>query len=302
MNEEEESNNLESFQIKQNKNTRKSNEIEYLKTLNFKEFNIREEMKDAKNFSSIIVAKRRSGKTTIMRQMLFEIKDWYNEVYIFSKTIEFQCEGYDFVDKKNQIKGFDEKRMTDIWLSQKETVLKLKKAKVKQEDFPTILFIMDDIITEENLKKSKVLQDIFVLGRHSNIAIIILSQNFCSLPPIMRKNVDLAIAFYLINRNDTDRFVDEYLSTESDTLGRMILREITGEEFKAIIVKLVKVKRKPDDYIFYLNTDLKKSEREFKMKPKETGHNLYFTRDYNRTEKQPMDGIRLIQRPIKKYF
>jgi hypothetical protein len=251
---------MEAYTVKLNENTKKAQELKLVSEYNFKTFNPREELKDAKNWSGIIIAKRRSGKTVLLKHICSEIKDWYSKVYLFSATKEFQTDAYDFIEPKNIINGFNESMVLDIWNKQKEKFKTLISAGYAKEDIPCIMFCFDDIITDPTVRNNKTLMELYVQGRHSNCCCIVLSQYFCALSPMIRNNCDLAICFKLIPENDQKQFVESYMSTESKFIGYSILRSITGEEYQALIVNMIKNKYKPDEYIrkFTASTKLKK--------------------------------------------
>ena len=194
-----------------------------------------------------ITAKRRTGKSILTKDICSKIKTWYAQVYLFSTTADLQPDLYDFIEPKNRFNGFDEAKLEQLWNQQEKIVMSLKRNKSKE--LPHILLIFDDITSDPRVKKSPILNKLFVAGRHLCFAQIILSQTFTGLPPTIRTNVDVAIAFYLDSQVDREAFSKQYLSTKNVRLGIMIFERITREPYQAIVCLNFKTSQNPEDVI-----------------------------------------------------
>lgn len=217
---------------------------------NFKTFKPKEQLKDVKNFFMTITSKRRTGKSTLMKDFLYQIKDFYQTCYVFSLTADLQPDLFDFVDKDNVFKGLDEEKLLEIWNNQKAKIEKLRKMKIETKNMPHILLIFDDIIGDPKIKKSGIMNTLAIAARHCMIACIVITQTYKGIPPTLRTNVDLAIAFFLNSYDDRDEFSRGYLSTRNNKIGMEIFSQITKEEYKAIIIANFINSKNPEDYIF----------------------------------------------------
>lgn len=217
---------------------------DYVGTLNFQEFDPRKELIDVKNFSAILFAKRRSGKSVLVRDMMSKIKDWYECVYIFCETIDMQSDLYEFVNKSNRINSFDEKKLKSIWATQQEKIQKLIAihGEDKKPTFPHIMVIFDDFINDPHVRQSPIFNKYAVMGRHINIAFICLSQ--CvggrdGIPKAVRGNMDLIITFMIESLYDRELITTQYLSLNNKIEGDCILRKITcspDKPYQAIVI------------------------------------------------------------------
>ena len=218
---------------------------EYVNSLNFEEFDIRKELDDKCNFFMTITAKRRSGKSVLLKNLCYQIKDWYASCYVFSMSAGLQPDLFDFVAKENIYDGFQEEKLLEIWNAQKAMVMSLKKTKTKDKDIPKVLILFDDIIGSEKVRHSSVLNNFAILGRHLHFAVIILSQEMggkYGIPKVIRSNVDVAIAFYLDSEVCRDLFCTQYLSAQNKKIGLVIFDKITrGKPYQSIIVLNCKV-------------------------------------------------------------
>lgn len=252
-----------------NKGTIYYDNLRLAKSYKFENFDILEEFKDRKNFTMTITSKRCTGKSVLMRDLCSKIKGWYEQTYVFSLTADMQPDLFDFVKKENITIGFDEAKISHIWDKQKEIIEKLQKTKtVKPENYPKILLIFDDLISLKEVKKSEILKRLFVAGRHLFFACIFLSQQFTSIAPVLRVNVDIAVAFYLDSYDNREQFSKAYLSTKNTKLGIMVFEEITKKAYQAIIIMNNKISSDPQEYIRTYTAQLKVSK--FHMGKKDT--------------------------------
>lgn len=71
------------------------------------------------------------------------------------------------------------------------------------------LVILDDIIGQSDLKKDKKLLDLFIRGRKSNCSVIFISQNYFSIPKIIRGQCSYFILKKINNKKDLGLIVAE---------------------------------------------------------------------------------------------
>ena len=271
---------------------------------NFEEFDIIKEMKGVKNFCATITSKRRTGKSVLMKDLCSKIKNNYESCYVFSLTSEFQSDLFDFVPKENLFTSFDEAKLEHIWNSQAALVKKLEARKVKKNDMPHVLILFDDLISEPSVRKSQILKRLFVAGRHCAIAQIFITQSFTAIPPVLRQNVDLAVAFYLDSAVDRESFAKQYLSTKSNRIGIMIFEKVTKMPYQAIVVLNFKTDSNPQKTIRTYTAQLKVPK--FKIGKEIDTHshtkNTFFTspQDIAQGEhyKDPFKGLRVYKDPF----
>lgn len=74
-----------------------------------------------------------------------------------------------------------------------------------------VLFIFDDMISEGimNPHKMGTLESIAVRGRHANVSIIIISQQYMALSPAVRNNSTNSIFFRIRNGDELDKIARE---------------------------------------------------------------------------------------------
>jgi hypothetical protein len=184
-------------------------------SLNIKTFDVKKDLKSYPHMNCIITSKTNSGKSVFLKDMCYELRDHYTQVYVFSLTAHLQPDLFSFVPEENIINRWDEPMLAEIYKQQENEVLRLLKEGRDKDKMPKVLIIYDDLISEPAVAKSSVLKSLFVMGRHSCISQIFLTQSFVACPPILRKNCALAIAFYLDSQVDREAYAKSYLSTRS---------------------------------------------------------------------------------------
>tara|TARA_Y100000004_G_C8939194_1_gene423433 strand:+ start:1116 stop:1832 length:717 start_codon:yes stop_codon:yes gene_type:complete len=84
------------------------------------------------HFLAVIYGVRRSGKTTMLRQLVYDLypkmQDW--QVFVFCSTAQFNTTSYDWVPKKSIISETSEidKKLDELLTSQREKLERLAKA------------------------------------------------------------------------------------------------------------------------------------------------------------------------------
>ncbi len=189
-----------------------------------------------------IIAMTGSGKTVLIKDLLSHIYKEYKSVLMFSRTAKLQkC--YDFIDRSCIYDTFDENVLTELWDHHKALQLAGKK-------LDRTLIIMDDLICDKNFKKSSILDDYCVGGRHLGFNLWILSQNFTSLKPLMRNNASWSVAFDLDSANERKHFVGQYLSAKNNRVGDLLFRKIVKEApYQCIVIENHKVGASTDEKV-----------------------------------------------------
>lgn len=211
----------------------------------------KEIVKEKKGFTCVITSKRGTGKSILLRDVCSKLTDTFDTCYVFSLTAHLQPTLFDFCDKQNIIGSFDEEKLTKIYESQEkmtqenEKILGLGGKPV----FRKVLILMDDLISDKKVKHSKILDQLYVAGRHVHISTFFLTQHFTAIPPVHRNNLDVAVSFYQENYDNRVQFVDSYLSVGKRKEGVEIFDLITKQKYQALIVCNFKINNNIYDYI-----------------------------------------------------
>lgn len=147
--------------------------------------------------SFLIIGKSGSGKSTILYNLLTNknlLGDYFNYIFVFSpvKTDDILLKLK--LPKENYISSFDEKFVEHI-IRKIENKIKCKGGLGRCANETKVLFIFDDILSEQKFLKSTTMKKIASANRHYNISWIINSQYYKAIPPIVRTNASAIILF-----------------------------------------------------------------------------------------------------------
>lgn len=166
------------------------------------------------NPTIIINAKRGSGKSTMVRELMnyFNISLKYPVCVLcsYSEKVDpyyslFMPPSYIYEDCERMISKVL-KRQIDMKNINNQ---RLKEGKKKIDD--RILVVMDDCISDSKLwRKSKDLAEIFYNGRHYNITLIIVSQDIVAIPPSFRSNIDIVMLFNTSIQEELKKLYQHY--------------------------------------------------------------------------------------------
>lgn len=134
----------------------------------------------------LIIGKRRTGKSTLIRDILYYKKN-VKSCVIFSGTEEGNGFYGDIIPPIFIYKDFKEDVIESIFESQRK---QLKKNPNKLEE---IVLILDDMMYDNKFMNNKVVRELFMNGRHWHITLIIAMHYIMDIKPALRSNVDLVI-------------------------------------------------------------------------------------------------------------
>ena len=169
-----------------------------------------------------ICAPSGSGKSVLLKHILSEIHKKFENIYLMCPTAKLQ-DIYDFMPKHNIMDTFNEEFLQRIWDAQ------VRDKSNKQ------LIIMDDIIDLPEFKKSKKLDEMAHGFRHLNGYVILLSQDFNSIRPTLRKNARIAISFELPSKKEREKFTESYMSLENNHIGEILYKKLTGVKYQCVV-------------------------------------------------------------------
>tara|TARA_R110000868_G_scaffold137660_2_gene351218 strand:- start:1271 stop:2170 length:900 start_codon:yes stop_codon:yes gene_type:complete len=174
-------------------------------------------------FSLLLIAPKGSGKTTLLHNILDWYYNYFDNVFIWSPTINIDTKWNLLIDRleipaENLFSDCKEADVTGL-------MRKIKDFNSGRENKEKIkcLFIFDD--TVELIPKGKKVSWINRLAmnhRHYNISHIIVSQSFKKLDPVVRSNTTGMILFNTDNTAERVKIVEEL----AGNLGKMRFEEM----------------------------------------------------------------------------
>lgn len=137
------------------------------------------------NKTVLLIAKRNSGKSQLLKYLVTCEKDEYDEIFVICPTENVKPFYNKITDPDNIFETYDDEWMDQ--LIQQMTRFNANKPENKQKH---VLLILDDCISDVDFKTCKAFKKVFTRGRHVNISLILTTQYMNSIPPVARSNCD----------------------------------------------------------------------------------------------------------------
>ena len=170
----------------------------------------------------IVTGSSGSGKGILIANLITDVfAHKWERVYVFSKTAktDHTWEAVDKFLRKNLkipedeqlfFDDFDVNKLNEIIETQKRIIEYQKKK--NQNPLLQIAIIIDDFGGDENImrhKKGEALKNLFLMGRHFGINVIISVQKYRLAGTVMRTQATLLMYFKARSMNDLEAFLEE---------------------------------------------------------------------------------------------
>lgn len=203
----------------------------------------------------VVCSKRNSGKSVLVIDLIYHLtqKHKYNSIVLFSKTANFSIKNdWSFIQNKYIFEGVDDNIIQEIMDHQKSRI------KQKNNENTHIMLVFDDLALH---KKSKMLEELFTLGRHMHITTIV-SVQYCKnlISPTIRGNIDYL--FFSVISNDS-----------IDPIYRSIYTKMNLKDF----YQFLHTHNKNFQFVFYNNKHKSDQDKFFTVKA-QLRSNLKLTR------------------------
>jgi hypothetical protein len=210
-------------------------------------------------FSSIVVSKRNSGKSFLVRDLVYNLSKLkkINQLIVMSNTSGLALnKDYDFVDKRF-LTTFSQQKI--------EKLMKIQSKAVKQGKIREVCLVLDDVIGGEGTKKAegnRLIRSLYANGRHYHISVILLSQiaNRLLEPPL-RENSDYIFFSRLGQRGLEILWESIPVIQKKDFIA---FASVNNKDFTFILYDNMTQSNDPEDFLFKVKAD----ERKFLLNQK----------------------------------
>jgi hypothetical protein len=239
--------------------------------------------KEIQNPAIIISSCRRSGKTHLARDLLYQINkvQKFDIVFLFCETADYN-EDFEYISPNFKYNKYEDEILRKIIEKQEEIIKQNKKDKEKNTK---ILIILDDVASSSDLFYSEEISKLFTLGRHLNISVVYLTQHLSSISPKQRKNCDVLIAFKDVNKDNKKTIIKQFMSMDNEKNGEEFYNNVFDEPYKCICICVYKVQKSNElkDFVHYYKAP--------EIKPKfKLGNVNFFTTHEEKEKNEEKDG------------
>ena len=158
----------------------------------------------------VLVAKRRSGKSILLKYLVNKQKKHFDKIFVFCPTEDINkfYQTDDFIPKNNIFKEYKEEWVETL-LNSMGNINKGLVEGVDNDKAKKVLLILDDCCSDVNFHQLNSLKKLFTRGRHCHISVIMTCQYPNQIPPICRTNADYILLGQL-NEESVKLISDEY--------------------------------------------------------------------------------------------
>jgi len=146
-------------------------------------------------FRMLIIGGSGSGKTQTLMNIIHNMNDTFNEIYVITKNKQEPI--YEYLEDKLGSKG----------VSVVEGINNAPNLDKDIDKKDQTLIVMDDLVLESN---QKPLEEYFIRARKQNCSLIYISQSYYAVPKMIRKNLNYLVIKQLSSLQDLFRIMREY--------------------------------------------------------------------------------------------
>ena len=199
---------------------------------------------------SMLVGPSGGGKTVLLTNMILDIyRDCFSRVYIWSPSINVDSTWKPVKDYiRDHIKPNERENIyfDSYEASELEQVIKTQQKVIdyqkeqKHKDLYQILIVIDDFADDTNFtRKSQLLHQLYIRGRHYMISTITSTQVYKQISPIVRKNMTHLFIYRLRNYSDLEAIVEELSAVYDKKTLLEIYHEAVAEPYSFLYVNLM---------------------------------------------------------------
>ena len=218
---------------------------------------------------SIILGPSGSGKTVLLTNMILNIyRNCFERIYIFSPSInvdstwipvkeyiEKDLQVFETEDERFYYDNWDEEALQMILSRQKKLIEHMKSKGMKK--MYNILVVVDDLADDPRaVRNSKLLDSLFLRGRHIFCSTFVSTQQYHAINPKIRINATDLYVFRLRNKKDLAAFIEETSAIVDKKTLMKLYESCTSEPFSFLYVKLTS-KKLDDMFLCNFNKQVK---------------------------------------------
>lgn len=173
------------------------------------------------DWTTLILGKRRTGKTTLLKNLLPHTGKQFPEVYVMTQTA-FTHSFKNYVPKEAIYPGWFEGVIMEFLDEQKELIEKLARLveRYRETEDPSYMtafpnpfkkIILDDCVVDPKVHSSLAMGTIAAYGRHYGLNVDVISQHATLLNPNFRTNSDNVFTFLQDEENNIETIRKSYM-------------------------------------------------------------------------------------------
>jgi len=213
----------------------------------FKQFDPNDIKLDA---TIVAIGKRRTGKSWLFRDIMYQFKDRIDAGIVFSMTDELNKFWREYIPPKFIYEQYNPAIVERIFARQKAILNDRNLSKAEIEKKAPFFILLDDVISDERLKYDEPLRRLFVAGRHYKLFVLITTQYAKGIPPILRGNTDYIFIMKTLQGRQRDAMWEDYGDFLTKDAWTTLIDEYT-EDNEVVVVDTSNNTSKVEDMIMW---------------------------------------------------
>jgi hypothetical protein len=183
----------------------------------------------------VAVGKRRTGKTWVFRNIMYQFKDKFSAGLVISQTDELNKFWRDYVPKKYIFNRYDPEILQAVFRRQKKILNDVNKTEAEKDKEAPFFILLDDVISDNRLKYDEALMELFVAGRHYRLFVLITTQYAKAITPTLRGNTDYCFMMKCLQQRQLEALWEDFGSFLTKDAFAQIINAYT-EDNEVLIV------------------------------------------------------------------
>ena len=186
----------------------------------------------------VIIGKRYTGKSFLLRDILSQIHSQFDCVSIFSQTEHLYHFYEKFIPKFLFHREWDENKIEKIF-------------KVQESSKNNFALIFDDMISDvDAFRNNAFVKKIFLEGRHYNLGFFLLTQFVNALPPYAKNNIDYIFILQQQNNEEKERLYKEFGGAFQNKKDFIKILDLITENYGCLVIDNKSKSNKLSDRVF----------------------------------------------------
>lgn len=227
------------------------------------------------NCINVFIGKRNTGKTFLIKDILFHHRHRFPVAQVISKTEHLSKFFEKFVPKMLIYKDYASSIIEKLF---KRQALALE----QQWEKPDVALVFDDCLSDKSWQKDPLVRSIFMEGRHSKIDFFLGIQAPNEIPPAFRGQIDYIFILRNNNLADRDRLHQNYAGMMEKEVFKKLM-DVFTEDYGVLVIDCLTKSNKLIDQVFYYKAldhpDFKLCSKKLWMESEQNYRNVISDKD-----------------------
>lgn len=151
----------------------------------------------------VAIGKRRTGKSWAFRHIMYVMRNQFYGGIVISQTDELNGFWRQYIPEKYIFNKFSPAILQAVFDRQKAIMKDTSKSEAEREKQARFFILLDDVISDPNIRYDPSITELFVAGRHYKLFVLITTQYAKAITPTLRSNADYVLMLH--NKQESQR-------------------------------------------------------------------------------------------------